>query len=88
MRKLDRRMQRTRTKLTEACTDLMLEIGYDRITVRGLTRRADVGSSTFYRHFQDKADLLTRVSLDFMQRFKDALAPAQSPRDEWLERFS
>ena len=88
MRKLDRRMERTRTELTEACIDLMLEIGYARISVRGLSRRADVGSSTFYRHFQDKADLLTRLSLDLMQRFKDALALAQSPRDEWLERFS
>lgn len=65
----------------------MLEVGYDRISVRGLTRRAGVGSSTFYRHFQDKADLLTRVSLDAMQAFKDALAPAQSPREEAVLLF-
>lgn len=66
MRKPDRRKKRTREKLTEACIDMMLEIVYDRITVRGLTRRAGVGSSAFYRHFQDKDDLLTLVSLDAM----------------------
>ena len=82
MTKLDKRKERTLNKLTEACIDLMLEIGYDRISVRSLARRAGVGSSTFYRHYQDKDDLLTRVSLEAMQNFKDALAPAQSPRDE------
>ena len=87
MPKLDRRMERTLKKLTEACIDLMLEIGYDRISVRGLARRAGVGFSTFYRYFQDKDDLLTRVSLDAMQTFRDALAPAQSPRDEAVRLF-
>lgn len=87
MPKPDRRKERTLVKLTEACIDLMLEVGYDRISVRGLTRRAGVGSSTFYRHFQDKDDFLTRVSLDAMQAFKDALAPAQSPRDEAVLLF-
>ncbi len=82
MPKNDKRMERTRKKLSEACIDLMLEFGYEGISVRGLARRADVSSSTFYRHYQDKDDVLTRVSLDFMQSFKDALAPAKSPRDE------
>ena len=81
MPKLDRRKVRTLKKLTEACIDMMLEIGYDRITVRSLARRAGVGSSTFYRHFTDKDDLLTRVSQEAMQAFRDALAPAQSPRE-------
>lgn len=87
MRKPDRRKKRTREKLTEACIDMMLEIVYDRITVRGLTRRAGVGSSTFYRHFQDKDDLLTLVSLDAAQGIRDAVAPAQSPREEAVLLF-
>lgn len=87
MPKLDRRKERTLKKLTEACIDLMLDIGYDRISVRSLVRRAGVGSSTFYRHFQDKDDLLTRVSLGAMQAFRDALTPAQSPRDEAVLLF-
>ena len=87
MPKLDRRKERTLKKLTEACINLMLEIGYDRISVRGLARRAGVGSSTFYRHFQDKDDLLLRVSLDAIQGVRDAVAPAQSPREEAVLLF-
>ena len=75
-------------KLAEACIGLMLDVGYERISVRGLARRAGVGSSTFYRHFQDKDDLLLGVVLDEMQRFKDALAPARSPREEAALLFS
>lgn len=82
MPKLDRRKERTLQKLTEACIDLALEIGYDRVSVRDLVRRASVGSSTFYRHFEDKDDLLTRVSLEAIQAIRDAVAPAQSPREE------
>ena len=87
MPKLDRRKERTLRKLTEACISLMLEFGYDRISVQGLARRAGVGSSTFYRHFQDKDELLTRVSLDAIQGVKDAVSPAQSPREEAVLLF-
>lgn len=87
MSNLDRRKERTLKKITEACINLMLEVGYDCISVRGLARRAGVGSSTFYRHFQDKDDLLLSVTLDAMQSFKDALAPAQSPREEAVLLF-
>ena len=87
MQNLDRRVQRTRAKLAEACIDLMLEIGFDRISVRDLTRRAGVGSSTFYRHFQDKDDMLTCVSLEAAQALRDAVAPAQSPREEAVLLF-
>ncbi len=87
MPKLDRRMERTLKKLTEACIDLVLEIGYDRVSVRGLVHRAGVSSSTFYRHFQDKNDLLTRVSLEAIQAIRDAVAPAQTPREEAVLLF-
>ncbi|MEO3803441.1 TetR/AcrR family transcriptional regulator [Nonomuraea sp. B1E8] len=38
--------------------DLILETGYDRITVQHIIDRADVGRSTFYAHYTDKDDLL------------------------------
>ena len=87
MPKPDGRKARTLKKLKEACIDLMLEIGYDRMSVRCLARRAGVGSSTFYRHFQDKDDLLTRASLDAVQGIRDAVAPAQSTREEAVLLF-
>lgn len=54
----DRRVRRTRRLLHEALRSLILEKGYDHITVQDVIDRADVGRATFYAHFRDKDDLL------------------------------
>ena len=54
----DRRVRRTRANLTDAFIGLVLERGYDRVTVQDILDRADVGRSTFYSHFRDKESLL------------------------------
>lgn len=54
----DRRVRRTRELLRNALLALILEQGYDRITVQDILDRADVGRSTFYAHYRDKDDLL------------------------------
>lgn len=56
--KTDRRVRRTRELLRNALLSLILEKGYDRVTVQEIIDRADVGRSTFYAHFRDKDDLL------------------------------
>ncbi len=57
-KKEDRRIQRTRAVLQDALVELILEKGYESITVQDILNRADVGRSTFYEHFYDKDDLL------------------------------
>src|SRR5690242_13310 len=54
----DRRIQRTRQLLLDSLIQLILEKGYESITVQDIIDRANVGRSTFYSHFQDKEDLL------------------------------
>ncbi len=54
---IDRRIQRTRQLLQEALLALILEKGYDAVTIQDVIDRANVGRSTFYAHFQDKEDL-------------------------------
>lgn len=55
---LDRRVRRTRQRLGDALESLIIEKGYDKITVQDLIDRADVGRSTFYAHYETKDDLL------------------------------
>ena len=62
--KLDRRVARSRRALKEALTDLILEQGYESVTVQDIIDRADVGRSTFYAHFLDKDDLLMAILAD------------------------
>lgn len=56
--KQDRRVRRTKKLLKDALIELILEQGYDSITVQDILDRADVGRSTFYAHFNSKDDLL------------------------------
>ena len=60
----DRRVGRTRKALKEALTDLILEKGYEAVTVQDVIDRADIGRSTFYAHFVDKDDLLMAILAD------------------------
>jgi AcrR family transcriptional regulator len=60
----DRRVGKTRKALKEALTDLILEKGYEAVTVQEVIDRADVGRSTFYAHFVDKDDLLMAILAD------------------------
>lgn len=56
--KEDRRVGRTRKLLEEALYDLIVEKGYDAVTVQDIIDRANVGRSTFYAHYTDKRQLL------------------------------
>jgi AcrR family transcriptional regulator len=60
----DRRVSKTRKALKEALTDLILDKGYEGVTVQDVIDRADVGRSTFYAHFVDKDDLLMAILAD------------------------
>ena len=61
--KMDRRVSRTRRQLRDALMALILEKGYNNVTIEDITQRADLGRTTFYLHFHDKDDLLLK-SLD------------------------
>jgi AcrR family transcriptional regulator len=54
----DRRVRKTRTSLIEAFLSLVVERGYEHVTVQDILDRADVGRSTFYAHYRDKEALL------------------------------
>ena len=70
-RRLDRRVQRTRKLLREALMDLILEVGYDTISIQDITDKANLGRATFYLHFKDKDDLLLDVMDQMMGDFMD-----------------
>jgi AcrR family transcriptional regulator len=54
----DRRVQRTRLALRDALISLLIDHGWDDITIADLCERANVGRSTFYQHFPNKERLL------------------------------
>jgi AcrR family transcriptional regulator len=58
MNEKDRRVKRTQRLLGEALNELMLHKGYDAVTIRDITERADIAYATFFRHYKSKDDLL------------------------------
>jgi AcrR family transcriptional regulator len=80
----DRRIRRTRRTLNEALIALILEKGYERVTVQDILDRADVGRSTFYAHFRDKEALLVGNFDDLGEQLRaelDAMTPETAPTD-------
>jgi AcrR family transcriptional regulator len=52
----DRRRRKSRRQLIEAAMALILEKGYETVTIQDITDRADLGRGTFYLHFKDKEE--------------------------------
>lgn len=72
--KIDRRVARTRKALKDALFSLILEGGYDAVTIEEITSRADVGRTTFYLHYKDKEDLLMESIGELVDELVHALA--------------
>lgn len=54
----DLRVRRTHKLLQKALLEAASEKGFAHVTVRDITERAMVNRATFYRHYEDKYDLL------------------------------
>jgi AcrR family transcriptional regulator len=77
--KPDRRIQRTQQLLHDALIALILEKGYDAITVQDILERANLGRSTFYAHYRDKEDLLLSGFQDLFDAFQNEYLLVASP---------
>lgn len=77
----DRRVSRTRRQLRDALFTLILEKGYDAVTVEEITERADLGRTTFYLHYHDKEDLLVESIGELVDDLVEQMA--QVPLIDW-----
>ena len=68
--RFQRRKERTRRQLKESALALILEKGYDAITIDNIVGRADVGKGTFYLHFKDKETLVWEILLEGLDAVK------------------
>ena len=76
----DLRIRRTRKLLQKALLEATSEKGFSHVTVRDITERAMVNRATFYRHYEDKYDLLKQY-LEELSGMIDSQGGASSAED-------
>jgi AcrR family transcriptional regulator len=58
----ERKKLQTRFAIETAAIDLVLEHGFDNVTIEAVAERADVTPRTFFNHFADKADAVLGIA--------------------------
>jgi len=53
-----KKSDRTRQRIFEAAMSIMVEKGYQGVTIRDICERAEVSIGSFYRYFETKSDIL------------------------------
>ncbi len=85
--RFDRLTERTRLAFLNAAAELIMEHGFDDVSIAAIARRADYGRSTFYLHFTDKDDLgwaLVHYHQGLLiERIAARIEGLESPAREW-----
>lgn len=81
MNNQDLRVQRTKKALITTFSDLLETKSFDNITIQDLCEKANVRRSTFYRHFNDKYDLLNHIVGTLIEYFRKLHLPEIDPKD-------
>ncbi len=76
----DRRTRRTRANLEDGLLALMEQKSINNITVRELTECVDVNRSTFYLHYTDIYDMVSKIEDEMINSFYEALDLDKSER--------
>ena len=63
----DRRVRRTKQLIKQSLIELMHEKPFKDITVKDITERADLNRGTFYLHYVDIYDLLSKIEDETLQ---------------------
>ncbi len=92
----DLRIRRTHKFLQEAMIELITEKGFDAITVGDIAERAMINRATFYRHYQDKYDLVAKIFeetanelVENMKPFRKGMGQSETenPPEIWIQFF-
>jgi AcrR family transcriptional regulator len=83
------RVRRMQKLLREALIELIEERGFEALTIGELTERAMVSRAAFYRHYQDKYDLVEQIFEEAMNALLGAVGDLgrEHPSEIWVRFF-
>jgi len=81
---VERKQRAARSRIIEAADALFAERGFDSVSVTDIAERAEVGRTTFFRHFGDKTEVVFAKEQAMFDAITDATSvvwPATQPVD-------
>jgi AcrR family transcriptional regulator len=83
------RVRRMQKLLREALLDLIEERGFDALTVSEIIQQAMVSRTAFYRHYQDKYDLVEQIFEEAISALLNAVGDLgqEHPAEIWVTFF-
>lgn len=77
----DMRVRKTVSAIRGAFADMLLEMPYEKITVKMLCDRALVNKTTFYRYYPTLDDLLAELQWEYAQPYVERTTGLRYPED-------
>ncbi len=71
--KIDLRIQRTKDAIRSAFKDLVMELPFEKITVKAIADKARINRNTFYLHYETVDDLLREIQTDYQTRYIETI---------------
>lgn len=87
MKQLNPRAALSRKKLGDGLVSLILERGFENLTVTAVRKRAGVGHVTFYRHYKTLDELLTDALMTTIQELAELLRQQETIHEETVALF-
>ena len=74
VKKLDRRQIRTKRRIREALTVLVMEKPVEKITIKELAERADIDRKTFYLHYGSISEVLSEMQQELLSKLESVIS--------------
>jgi AcrR family transcriptional regulator len=69
---VERKRRQARLRIIDAARELFLERGFDNVSVGDIAERAEVGRTTFFRHFGDKQEVVFAREQELLEKIAAA----------------
>lgn len=77
----DARIEKSRRALHSALIDLVAEMPFEEVTIAAITKRADIGYATFFRHYPTTGALLGEIADELIGQLLVRIAPLMLTRE-------
>ena len=83
----DIKKKRTLKIFIEATREIIEEKGINKVTIRGVAKKAGYNSATIYNYFDNCKQLIFFASLDFLGEYSQAMPDYIADADDEIDRF-